>query len=138
MKGVSGILALLVLGMIMLAPAQVLAADATQEAILKKLEELQKRVTYLENKLSEAQQTAKDAQQAAAKAYATSGHSLKVSPGDRQDQGRAAPGPAFRGGQTSEGLRRGGAGRLLQQLRAQRGRGRQREQLHLGHGRALL
>jgi len=79
MRSKASIGILLALGMLLVAPAVSLAADATQEAILRKLEELQKRVTHLENKLAEAQNAAQSAQKAAAEAYATSGRSLKMS-----------------------------------------------------------
>ena len=86
MKGAIGKLALLVLGLMMLAPSAAQAADPTQQAILDKLDALQKRVMELENKLATAQdkaakahQEAQDARKAAAEAYATSGRSLKMS-----------------------------------------------------------
>ena len=98
MRSIVRIGACLALGALLLAPVPVLAADATQEAILKKLDALQKRVTYLENKLSEAQQIRPRTprQAAAMEAYARPrANSLKVSAGDRQDQGRASPGACF-------------------------------------------
>ncbi len=79
MRSIGRIGALLALGALLLAPASAMAADATQEAILQKLDALQKRVEFLEGKLAEAHKNASDARKAAAEAYATSGRSLKMS-----------------------------------------------------------
>eukprot|EP01022_Parablepharisma_sp_SALTPOND_P002815 TRINITY_DN11131_c0_g6_i1.p1 TRINITY_DN11131_c0_g6~~TRINITY_DN11131_c0_g6_i1.p1 ORF type:complete len:559 (+),score=202.12 TRINITY_DN11131_c0_g6_i1:349-2025(+) len=92
MRGKASIGVLLALGMLLVAPAASLAAEATQEAILQKLDALQKRVTYLEDRLAEARDAAQTAQKAAAEAYATSGRSLKMSQEiaktkDRQPEG---------------------------------------------------